>query len=392
MPWRETHVDDQRLRFISDWQSGSWNMSTLCRFYSISRKTGYLWVGRYTDEGVGGLVSRSSAPQTHPQQVSDEVEQRLLLLRHRYPHWGPLKLKAWLEQNEPLDEGKWPAASTIGSLLDRHGLTKHRRVRRKSVPSGQPLSHCLEPNGVWSIDFKGCFRMGDGLLCYPLTISDNNTRYLLRAQALHQTGCSVVQPLMVATFREFGLPEAIRSDNGPPFASTGLWGLSQLSVWWILLGIRPERIEPGQPQQNGRHERMHRTMKAEATIPAESNLRKQQRRLDNFRREYNEERPHAALGQVPPASRYEASPRPYPARLKEPEYDAGQLVRRVRQNGEIRWKGGLHYVSQALSGQNIALEERGENEWILWFGFMPLALGAIQKEKVLWKPFKENIH
>lgn len=391
MPWKETHVDDQRVLFIAEWLREEWSMSALCREFGISRVTGYLWVDRYKSEGSPGLQDRNRAPHTHPNQVPEAMEQRLLRLRQEHPTWGGAKLKAWLELNEPLDDSqRWPAVSTIGALLERHGLISRRRKRCKTPAYTQPLAHCTESNSVWSVDFKGWFRTGDGLSCHPLTISDNHTRYLLRAQALRQTDYRAVKPLMAAAFREFGLPEAIRSDNGPPFASTGLCGLSALSIWWLKLGISPERITPGKPQQNGRHERMHRTLKAEATNPAACDIRNQQRRLDSFRREYNEVRPHQALGQVTPASLYQASPRRYPLRPPEPEYGSHMQTRRVRSNGEIRWQGGLHYISQALIGECVALEESGDGEWTLWFCSMPLAVAKNQEKCLAWKTMEEK--
>lgn len=339
MPWKETHVEGQRLDFISDWQRGSWSMAALCRRYSISRKTGYVWVARYKEEGVCGLKERTSAPHSCSHRLSPEVEERIVLLRRLYTDWGPEKLKSWLEEHEPLEQGRWPAASTIGTVLDRNGLTQYRRARRQTPPYGQPLLHCREANDVWSVDFKGWFLTGDGRQCHPFTMSDNYSRYLLKVQCMQQTDSGMVRPSMIAAFREHGLPIAIRSDNGAPFASTGLCALSRLNVWWIQLGIRPERIEPGKPQQNGRHERMHRTLK-QALNPVQPDLRRQQIRLEQFRCVYNEQRPHAALGQVAPARVYRASERRYPSRLKGPEYNADLQVRRVRHNGEIRWKGG----------------------------------------------------
>lgn len=391
MPWKETHVDAQRLQFIAEWLKEEWSMSALCREFGVSRVTGYLWVERYSLEGSAGLKPRLRAPHTHPNQLPKEIEERLLGLRHEHPTWGSGKLKAWLELHEPLaDSQRWPAISTIGALLERNGLVSQRRKRYKTPPYTQPLAHCTNSNSVWSVDFKGWFRTGDGSACYPLTLSDNYSRYLLRAQALHLTDCSVVKPLMVAAFREFGLPEAIRSDNGPPFASTGLCGLSVLSIWWIKLGIRHERITPGKPQQNGRHERMHRTLKAEATIPAAADLRGQQRRLDSFRQEYNEVRPHEALGQVTPASVYQASLRRYPLRPPEPEYGSDMQVRRVHSNGAIKWQGNEHYISQALRGENIALEDRGDGEWTLWFSAMPLAIAKREGKGLSWRPIEEK--
>ena len=365
MPWKETAVQDERNEFINAWLKQEWNMSTLCQEFGISRKTGYKWLKRYDAEGREALADRSRAPHVHPNALPGEVAQQILQARAAHPHWGPLKLLAWLARYHP--EQEWPAPSTVGALLKEQGLSAPRRRRRVTPPS-QPLAHSTHNNRVWCIDFKGWFRTQDGQICYPLTVTDSYSRYLLRVQGLSKTGFEVVQPWMVATFHEHGLPEAIRSDNGPPFAGRGLGGLSRLSVWWIRLGIQVERIAPGKPQQNGRHERMHRTLKAETTRPAQANLRAQQRCFERFREEFNEERPHAALGQVPPALVYEASSRRYPLRLPRLVYEPGLQERRVRSSGEIKWRGGLHYVSECLIGEIVALEESGDGEWTLWFG------------------------
>jgi transposase InsO family protein len=373
MPWKETHVEEQRFRFVMDVQEGALSLSALCVEYGISRKTGYLWLERYEREGLDGLRDRSRAPLSHPNRMSAVQEERLLSLKAQYPTWGADKLRSFLRKQDALldpsaEEQSWPALSTINALLSRRGLVKRRRTRQSVPPRTQPLAYCNSLNSVWSADFKGWFRTKDGQACYPFTLTDNYSRYLLKVQALRQTGFEAVQPLMVAAFREFGLPEAIRTDNGPPFASRSLCRLSRLSVWWIMLGIRPDPIEPGKPQQNGRHERMHRTLKEEATRPPQANLRAQQRCFDRFCEVFNGQRPHAALGQVPPSDVYQASPRRYPLRLREPEYEPGLEVRRVRSSGEIRWRGELHYVSESLIGHRVALEESDDGEWTLWFG------------------------
>jgi transposase InsO family protein len=262
-----------------------------------------------------------------------------------------------------------PAESTVSAILRRHGLSRLARRRGRAVPSGQPFAACQEANAVWSADFKGWFRTGDGNTCTPLTISDGYSRYLLRCQGLSgSTGMRTVQPLFIATFREYGLPRAIRTDNGPPFASTGLGGLSALSVWWILLGLELERIEPGQPQQNGRHERMHRTLKAATAQPARANLRRQQEAFDAFQYEYNEERPHEALGQRTPSELYEPSRRDYPERRPQPRgYPEDWPKRKVRAGGQIKWKGRDLSIGTALIGQEIGLKPVGEGQWAIYF-------------------------
>lgn len=390
MPWKETAVQDERSQFIDAWLEQEWTMSALCQEFGISRKTGYKWLERYDAGGRRALADRSRAPHTHPNALPDEVIQQILQARAAHPTWGPLKLLAWLSRYHP--DQKWPAPSTVGALLKEQGLSAPRRRRRVTPPS-PPLAHSSHNNRVWCIDFKGWFHTRDGQICYPLTITDSYSRYLLRVQGLRKTGFEIVQPWMATTFHEYGLPEAIRSDNGPPFAGRGLGGLSRLSVWWMRLGIQVERIAPGKPQQNGRHERMHRTLKEETTRPAQADLRAQQRCFERFREEFNEERPHAALGQVPPALVYKASRRRYPLRLPPLVYEPGLQIRRVRSSGEIKWRGGLHYVSECLIGEIVALEERGDGEWTLWFGpeLSRQALAIWDERLKSWKtPLKRN--
>ena len=377
MSWKETCVEEQRLLFIAQWLQHEASMSVLCREFGISRKTGYQLVDRYTQAGVSGLRDRSRAPLAHPNAVSPEMEQRILQARATYSTWGAAKLRSHLLLREP--ETPWPAASTVGDVLQRHGLTVPRRPRPRTPPSPlavPPLAHATAPNSLWTIDFKGWFRTGDGQICYPLTVCDAYSRYLLRLQALRQTGIGTVRPLLEATFREYGLPWAIRSDNGPPFASTGLGGLTKLSVWWLKLGIRHERIAPGRPDQNGRHERMHRTLGEE--VEAQANQRRQQHSYGDFRGYWNDERPHQGLdqgqGQQTPGSLYVPSPRLYPRRLPEVCYPASMLVRRVRSNGEIRWQCGLSFVSEALIGEWVGLQESDSGQWSLYFMDQALAV------------------
>jgi putative transposase len=313
MPWNETCPMNERLKLIARMQEGEWSMTQLCEQFGVSRKTAYKWLDRYAAEGLDGLKDRSRAPHHHPNTLAPEVEALIVKARERRPHWGPVKLLTWLSVRHPALP--FPAVSTAGEILKRHALVVPRRARRRSPPYPQPLAPGTGPNAVWSTDFKGQFKTADGRWCYPLTLSDNFSRYLLCCRALHRPTGTRVKPWLECAFREYGLPSALRTDNGPPFASVGLAGLSRLSVWWIKLGIVPERIEPGHPEQNGRHERLHRTLKAEATKPPGATLTAQQRRFDRFRAEYNEERPHAALNQRPPASVYTRSARDYPSRV-----------------------------------------------------------------------------
>jgi putative transposase len=372
MPWRETCAMKERLKFVALFEEGEETMAALCRRFGISRKTGYEVLARYAAEGVDGLRDHSHAAHHHPHAVSEAIEQRIVAFRGEHPTWGPRKLKRELSNRHPAT--CWPATSTMGAILDRNGLIVPRRRRLVTPPDLMPFATCDGCNKHWSVDFKGWFRTADGRRCEPLTISDSFSRFLLRCQAVRRTDTRCVRPLLEATFREYGLPRAIRSDNGPPFASRALGGLSQLSIWWIKLDIRPERITPGRPCENGRHERLHGTLKRDACQPPAANRRRQQQRFDSFRRIYNDERPHEALGYATPSSVYQPSPRPYPDRLPEIVYPDHWQVRRVRHNGEIRWRGELLFISELLSGEPVGLEEI-EGGWRLYFG--PLPLGDI---------------
>jgi putative transposase len=373
MPWNEKSVLDERTSFIVDWQRGEASVAELCRRYGVSETTGHETLSRFQAAGWDGLKARSRAPHRHPNAVPEGLATAVLALRGRHPSWGPKKLRAWLAAKHP-DEG-WPAQSTIGVLLDRAGLVVRRKLRRRAAPQAGPLSPARLPNDVWGVDFKGWFRTGDGARCDPLSLSDLCSRYVLRLQALARTDAAHVWPVFDAAFREFGLPLVVRSDNGAPFASVGLAGLSSLAIRLIKAGVRPERIAPGKPQQNGRHERMHRTLKAETAAPPAADVRRQQRRFDRFRREFNEERPHEALGQVTPASVYAPPLRRWSGRLREPEYGAEAMVRRVRQNGEIKWHGALVFLSQTLAGEPVGLSETDDDRWLVRYG--PLELGHI---------------
>lgn len=374
MSWKETCVMEERMKFILDWRCEEWSMAQLCRDYGISRKTGYKWVARYEDDGVDGLQDRSRAHHEHPWSVGPQIEQAILDARAAHPLWGPRKLFAWLCREAP--QLPWPCISTMGAILKRHGLTVPRKTRRRCSPNSQPMAACNGANEVWCADFKGWFRTQDGQPCYPLTITDGHTRFILRCQGMFpKTDFEAVKPLFEATFREYGLPAAMRTDNGPPFATTGLYGLSRLSVWWIRLGIRPDRIRPGKPQENGRHERMHRTLKAETANPPRQNRRAQQKAFDRFRDEFNNERPHEALGQQTPASHYQTSPATFPNRLPERQtYPGHWQTRKIRGGGDMAWSGRDVYITQALTGQYIGLEPIEDGMWKVYFADVPLAI------------------
>lgn len=380
MPWQVSSAAKQRKKFVEEMERGEFGMALLCRRYGISRPTGYKWRERYGEAGAEGLEDRSRVPKTFPRAISADVEEQILQLRRSHSHWGPRKLRAWLERKKP--GRKWPVASTIGALLKREGLVVPRRKRRRAPPYTEPLGHADGPNRVWCADMKGWFRTGDGERCDPLTITDACTRYLLRCQVVKEADTEHVRAVFEAAFREYGLPVAIRTDNGAPFASRALGGLSRLSVWWIKLGIAPERIRPGKPQENGRHERMHRTLKAETANPPASNRRRQQEAFDRFRREYNEERPHEALGQETPASVYQPSWRLYPDRLPGIGYPAAFEVRKVQQHGQVQWKNQEVFVSEVLAGESVGFELIAEGLWGVYFAARQIGIFDARRLKI----------
>ena len=307
MPWNETTPMKERVCFIADLERNLYTMTELCDLHEISRKTGYKWSQRFVAEGIDGLKDRSRAPKRCPHRTEDRVVEALVEARRKHPRWGPRKLLVWLHKRHP--QWRWPAPSTAGDILKRYGLVEPRVRRRKPQHPGRPKLDVHSPNDLWSCDFKGEFRMGDRRYCYPLTVADRCSRYLLGCDGQLSTAYAGARPVFERLFREKGLPKAMLNDNGTPFSSTALAGLSKLSVWWIKLGIQPLRIEPGHPEQNGGHERMHRDLKAETTRPPAAELAAQQRLFDAFREEFNEERPHEALGQQTPAELYTPSPR-----------------------------------------------------------------------------------
>jgi putative transposase len=348
-------------------------MSELCRRYGVSRKSGYQVLARWRAEGAAGLMQRSHAPHRCPHAMSAQTRAAVLGVRRWRPTWGPKKIKAHLERIEPTLE--WPAASTIGGVLDEAGLVVPRRRRRHAAPRTAPFAACLEANDTWSMDFKGWFRTGDGARCDPLTVQDQASRYLIRVVAVDRPDGDHVWPVLAAAFRELGLPKAIRSDNGAPFASGGAGGLSGLSVRLIKAGVMPERTDPAAPGQNGRLERLHLTLKQDTASPPAASVAAQARRFRSFVRVYNEERPHEALGMAVPASVYAPSARNWNGRLASPEYAAGVEVRRVRTNGDIKWNGGRVFVSSALVGEPVGLTEVADGVWQVRYG--PAQLGSI---------------
>jgi transposase InsO family protein len=366
---------NQRLLFLADYQRDRFSFAELCARFGISRKTGYKLVARYEAEGTDGLKERSRRPRHCPFASDPNCVAALLDLRHKHPTWGAKKLLGILTRRQP--GAAWPAPSTVALILARHGLIRSPRRRRAPLHPGRPLTPMIAPNAIWTADFKGQFKTLDGIYCFPLTIVDGFSRYLLSCRALGSVRHCETRPVFERLFREYGLPDRIRTDNGTPFASMALGRLSQLSVWWVRLGIRPELIEPGQPQQNGRHERMHRTLKAETTRPAASHRRSQQRRFDIWRTEYNTERPHEALGQRAPAALYTPSTRPFPNKLPALEYPSHFDVRLVSTNGGIRWNSRWVNVSHLLGHEYIGLEPIDDGIWNVYFG--PLWLGRFHE-------------
>lgn len=374
MPWRRTDPVSERAKFVVAAQHGVWTMTELCERFGISRKTGYRWLVRYEAEGLAGLADRSRRPHSSPGATEAGVVAAVVRERRRHPHWGPKKLLARLRRLQPA--GEWPARSTVGLILKREGLVAARRYRRRPVRRfGRPRGEPGEPNQVWTADYKGEFRLGNGRLCYPLTIADGYSRYLLRCAGCGSTRTAEAWPVFEGAFREYGLPARIRTDNGAPFGSVAIGGLSELAIWWLKLGIEVERIEAGHPEQNGRHERMHRTLKWEATRPAADNARGQQAVFDRFRQEYNEERPHESLDDRTPAELYEPSGRCLPKETRRLEYPGHFEQRQVRSDGSIRWRGQMVFVSSLLTGEAVGLDEVEKGNWSVYFG--PVLLGRL---------------
>ena len=376
MPWNEVTSMDERTQFIADVLRRALTIAELCDRYGISRKTGYKWIGRYQADGPAGLTERSHRPHQPAHQTAAEIVDALAEARRRHPSWGAKKLLKKLAEREP--RWRWPARSTANDILDRLGLVRHRRQRRIPGHPGKPTTVAAAPNDLWCTDFKGQFKTRDGIYCYPLTTTDARSRFLLGCQGLYTTACADARPVFTRLFREYGLPLRMRSDNGVPFATTTLARLSKLSAWWVRLGILPDLIQPGKPQQNGSHERMHLTLKDETTRPPKGNLAAQQRRFNTFIQEFNHERPHEALDQEVPASQYTPSPRPMPSKIPRLEYPAHYELRLVSDNGGIRWNHHWVNVSQCCAGENIGLEETDNGVWDVYFG--ALKLGRLLEE------------
>jgi putative transposase len=388
MPWKATDVVKERTKFVLKWEErfeasegGRVNVSELCRMFGVSRQTGYDWLNRYRDtRSLDVLADKSKRPHTSPTKTSEETEMLLVAARKQRPTWGARKLRRVLMERYPSIE--WPSPSCITAILARHGLVKKRRKRHKSpVNAKLPFAACDEANAVWCIDFKGKFRTRDGVWCHVMTLEDAYSRFLLRAEALLDPTGDEVERILDGAFQEFGIPEAIRSDNGPPFASTGAGGLTQLSAWWLKLGIRLERIEPGKPQQNGRLERLHRTLEEVVGSPAKD-AHAQQRPLDYWRRDYNEVRPHEALGMRVPADAYQRSSKRYPRKLIDSRSTSmePELVYRLDKVGRLPWCGRKILISSALSYEYVTVD-RAADSWthfVVFFG--GIRLGVFDSE------------
>jgi transposase InsO family protein len=381
MPFRETGPVAERIALKREFETGVFSVSELCRRHGISRATFYVWQRRWESGEARWFEDRSHATACCPHATQGRITERILAVRRRFPHFGPKKIKAWLEtESRRKGEGTaWPAASTIGDLLKRAGLVEPQRQRRRAIAQGEVVAPAHAPNEEWSIDFKGWFRTADGTRCDPLTITDQASRFLVEVRIVDPTWAGV-RGALERVFESIGLPVAIRSDNGTPFGSTGAGGLSALSVWWLKLGIEPRYIPPASPQDNGRHERMHRTLKAETSKPPAQSAAEQQRRFDTFRRHYNEDRPHEALEQTAPAQLWRPPARTLPAgRLEDPWYDADHEVRRVRPGGQIKWHGAELLIGEAFAGELVGLAAHDSGGHIVRFAGRDL--GVIDRDR-----------
>ena len=370
MPWRERSPVDLRVQFIGEYQTELWSMTELAEQYGISRKSAYKWVTRYEHGGAAALLDQSRRPWTQPSATDPRLIAALLAVRRRHPRWGAKKLLAVVKRQDA--RAAWPSRSTVCDVLRRHALVVPRPRRRPLPHGGHALAPITGPNETWTTDFKGEFRTGDRRYCYPLTLRDGFSRYVLRCDALLSRSYALTRARFERAFADYGLPVRIRSDNGGPFAGPGLGRLSRLNVWWIRLGIVPERIGLGRPEQNGSHEQFHRVLKADTTRPPAATARAQQRRFGAFYREYNEVRPHESLDDQPPATRYTASPRPLPTRLAPLEYPGHMEVRRVSSAGCISWRGIPIFLTEVLEGEDVGFEEVADGHWTLSFATVRL--------------------
>lgn len=374
MPWLETEPMNEKIKFIAVYLSNQYeSFSALCQRFNISCKTGYKYVQRYKEENADGLKERSRAPHHHPNQIPNLVADNILAVKYRYPSWGAKKIQSFLQQEYA--DNQWPAKSTIDDLLKKNGLVRPAKRKRRTPAYTEPFVLCTKPNDVWSIDYKGQFKLGNRQCCYPLTITDNFSRYIFAIDAFEKISAEKTKQKLWRLFEEYGLPAAIRSDNGTPFAGNGLGGLSCLSVLFIKLGIVPERIRKGHPEENGRHERMHLTLKRETASPPRFTQIEQQNCFDAFKKVFNEERPHEGINFERPSRLYQSSGRRLPKRLEKVEYDNHFIhTRQVRTNGTMKWKGKEIFISETLTGEAIGMKPYNEEEWIIYFSFLPIGI------------------
>jgi len=381
MPWKVINRVDIKIQLVNDWDDGHFSVTDLSQKYEVSRPTIYKWLKRYKRLGIEGLKEQSRAPKRCPHRTSKKILELVVQEKLKNRKRGPRKVRAQLKRKHPALE--LPAVSTIGYWLKKEGLVERRKKRLHVPPYTQPFGECNAPNDIWSIDYKGQFYMKNGHICYPLTLSDNFSRFLLGCQALEGPRYVPTRHCLESIFREYGLPKAIRCDNGTPFASRCIGGLSRLMIWWILLGIIPERIGKGCPQENGRHERMHRTLKNDALNPVGRHLKEQQKAFDIFRHDYNNDRPHESLDDQMPSDYYRKSNRPYVERTHPPDYGNEYLVRHVRHCGEIKLMGRRFYLTELLAGQPVGLKEIADGLWQLQFSFYALGSIDLRKNKVI---------
>jgi transposase InsO family protein len=381
MPWKVINQMDVKTGLIKDWNAGHFRKTDLSHKYGVSRPTVYKWLQRYERYGIEGLKEQNRAPNRCPNRTSRKIIDLVIQEKLKNRKRGPRKVRAQIKRKYP--EIDLPAVSTVGYWLKKEGLVEQRKKRLHVPPYTEPFSECKKPNDVWSIDYKGQFHIQNGRICYPLTVSDNYSRFLLGCKALGGPRHDPTRFFMESIFREYGLPDAIRSDNGTPFAGRCIGGLSRLMVWWILLGIIPERIRKGHPQENGRHERMHRTLKSDALNPVAGNLREQQKTFDRYRYDYNNNRPHESLNDETLSDYYRKSNRPYVESPHPPEYDNNYLVRKVRHSGDIKFMGRMFYITPILAGQPVGLREIGDGIWQLKFSFYALSSLDLRKNMVI---------
>jgi len=381
MPWKTVSSMDQKIQLIADWQTKQLNITDLSQKYGVSRPTIYKWINRYEKLGIDGLKEQNRTPIHSPNQTEDDIVDLIVKEKLKNRKRGPKKIYHQLKEQYPHLE--LPSITTISEWLKKYGLVKKRKKRLRVPPYTEPFQECQTSNTAWSADYKGQFYTKDGHVCYPLTISDNYSRYLLKCDGLPGPRYHETKAVFETVFEEYGLPDAIRTDNGIPFASKSAGGLSRLSIWWIQLGIIPERIDKGCPQQNGRHERMHRTLKDEALDPIALNMKEQQKRFDWFRYDYNNHRPHEALGQQQPIKYYRKSKRRYAKKLQSPYYDLNYSVRSIRHSGEIKFKNNMYYLTQLLTGQYVGLTQVTEDTWDIYYSFYRIATLDLRKNKII---------